>query len=254
MNEEEKRRLAERDELYDANRRATVGELAAAMAHELGTPLAVVQARAQMIAAGEVAPSELRGEAEVILEQTRRITQMVRDLLELARPRAPTTLPVDLAGLARHAVALLVPVARERNAKIVLVGEPPRIMVRGEASKLLQILTNLAMNAIHAMPRGGLVRLAVTRRRARPPDNSPEADYHCVDVSDDGEGISDLNRPRVFESFFTTHRAGEGTGLGLPVSYRLARDHDGWIGVESTVGVGSCFTLYLPPLTDERPR
>lgn len=248
VTDEEKRQLAERDELYNANRLATIGELAASMAHELGTPLAVVQARAQMIAAGEVAPSELRGEAEVIMQQTRRMTQMLRDLLELARPKPAMKDVVELGALVRHAVALLEPVARQRNTRIVVVGEPAGMAVRGEPSKLLQILTNLSMNAIQSMPRGGVVRLAVARRRARPPDDHPEAGYLCVDVSDDGEGISDVVRPRLFETFFTTKRAGEGTGLGLPVSYRLAREHEGWIGVETAFGVGSCFTLYLPPL------
>jgi signal transduction histidine kinase len=184
----------------------------------------------------------------VILQQTRRMTQMVRDVLELARPKPPLKVAVDLAALARHTVALLEPLARKHHAKIALVGELPALAARGDPSKLLQILTNLAMNAVQAMPRGGVVRIALAKRRARPPHEGPEADHLCVEVRDDGEGIPDSVRPNVFKAFFTTKRAGQGTGLGLSVSYRLAREHEGWIGVESAPGQGSCFTLYLPPL------
>jgi two-component system, NtrC family, sensor kinase len=251
MTDEEKRHLAELDELYVANRLATVGELAASMAHELGTPLAVVQARAQMIAAGEVAPSELRAEAEVIVQQTRRMAQMLREVLDLAQPKEPLRVPVDLVGLARQATSLLEPLARKRHVKLALVGEPPAMRVLGDFSKLLQILTNLTMNAIQSMPGGGAVRLsAVAQRRARPPLGGPEADYRCLEVRDDGVGIPESIRPRVFDAFFTTKRAGEGIGLGLAVSYGIARDHQGWIGVESTPGRGSCFTLFLPPLAE----
>ena len=249
--EEEHRERAERAELYIVNRLVTVGELAASMAHELGTPLAVVQARAQMIAAGEVDPSELRKEAEVIIEQTRRMTQMVRDVLELARPKAPVKVSIDFAALLRKTASLLEPLARKRNVKITITAEAPSPggEVRGDPSKVLQILTNLTMNAIQAMPRGGAVRLALRQRRAALLDGG-EAEHVCIDVCDEGEGIAESVRPHVFETFFTTKKSGEGTGLGLSVSHRLARDHGGWIGVESEPGRGSCFTLYLPIETE----
>src|SRR5689334_7223209 len=109
------------------------------------------------------------------------------------------------------------------------------------------------MNGIQSLPRSGLVRLAVGKKLARPPHEGPEADYRCVEISDDGEGITDAVRPHVFEPFFTTKRNGEGSGLGLSVSYRLAREHEGWIGVDTVAGQGSCFTLYLPPAGPSAP-
>jgi len=238
------------EELRAANRLATVGEVAASIAHEMGTPLAVVQVRAQMIAAGEVAPAELPAEAQVIVQQAQRMARMLRELLELAHPATPVKVPVDLAQLARQAASLLEPLARKRRVKLALDGEPPAMRVLGDFSKLLQILTNLTMNAIQSAP-GGAVRLfAVAHRRARPPRGGPEADYRCVEVRDDGVGIADSIRPRLFDAFFTTKKEGEGIGLGLTVSNGIARDHQGWIGVESTPGRGSCFTLYLPPLAE----
>ena len=166
----------------------------------------------------------------------------------MARPRPALKISVDLAALVRQTTAILEPLARERHSRILFVGEQPTLQARGDASKLLQILTNLTMNAIQSMPRGGNVRLSVAMRSTRPPNDSLVADYLCIDVMDEGEGIPDTVRPHIFETFFTTKQAGEGTGLGLSVAYRLAREHGGWIGVESTLGTGSCFTLYLPPL------
>jgi two-component system NtrC family sensor kinase len=241
--------LADREELHHANRLVTVGRLAASMAHELGTPLAVVQARAQMIAAGEVEPSQLRTEAEVILQQTRRMTQMVREVLELARPKQAEKVAVDLGALTRHTLSLLEPLARQRQVKLTLVGDAAAMRVRGDASRLLQILTNLTMNAIQSMPKGGVVQFAVAKRRAQSPLGA-EADYLCVEVRDQGVGIPESIRPRVFDAFFTTKKEGDGIGLGLSVSNRIAMEHGGFIGVESSVGVGSCFTLYLPRLVD----
>jgi signal transduction histidine kinase len=244
---EAKRHMADLEELHHANRLVTVAKLTASMAHELGTPLAVVRARAQMIAAGEVEPSQLRNEAEVIVEQTLRMTQMVREVLELARPKQAQKVPIDLGALTRQTVSLLEPLARTCQVKLTVVGEPA-MKVRGDASRLLQILTNLTMNAIQSMPKGGVVQFAVAKRRAQSPLGGLEADYVCIDVRDEGVGMPESIRSRVFDTFFTTKKDGEGIGLGLSVSYRIAREHEGWIGVESEVGAGSCFTLYLLPL------
>lgn len=244
---EAKRHMADLEELHHAHRLVTVGTLAAAIAHELGTPLAVVQARAQMIAAGEVEPAQLRKEAEVIIQQTQRMTQMAREVLELARPKQVMKVSVDLAALVRQTVSLLEPLARTRHVKLTFTAAPPAVKTHGDGSRLLQILTNLTMNAIQSMPKGGEVQLVVVKRRVHSPLDGTEADYLCVDVRDQGVGIPESIRPHVFDTFFTTKKEGEGIGLGLSVSYRIAREHRGWIGVESTAGSGSCFTLYLLP-------
>jgi signal transduction histidine kinase len=238
----------EREDLDNANRLATVGTLAAGMAHELGTPLGVVLVRAQMIVEDESDVDEIRRDAAEIVNQVTRMTQMCREVLDFARPRPRTREQVDVAQVLRNMIALLAPRMRT-GPRVVLAGDPVRTLVWGDPSKLMQIFTNLTINAAQAMPGGGTVALAVSRRRVHPPgaENLPDADYVCVDVTDDGTGIRAADLDRIFQTFFTTKKA-EGMGIGLAVSARIAREHDGWIGVVSREGHGSTFTVYLPPL------
>jgi signal transduction histidine kinase len=241
------RHLADMEELQNANRLATLGKLAASVAHELGSPLAVIKVRAQMIAGGEVPPEELAEEAAVILQQTLRMTQMVSEVLELARPKAPIRIAVDLAALGRQAVSLLAPLTRNSDVKLQFSEDGAPAWVLGDASRLLQILTNLIFNATQSMAKAGVVRLDLGRRRACPPGGA-DAEYLAFDVTDQGTGISPEILRHIFDAFFTTKRNQDGTGLGLSVSQRIASEHGGFIGVASEVGRGSRFTLYLPPL------
>jgi two-component system NtrC family sensor kinase len=244
-----KRRLADLEELRTANRMVTVGTLTAGIAHELGTPLGVVLARAQMIVADGNDTSESREDAEEIVRQVKRMTSMCREVLDFARPKPPTRDPVDVIQLIRHMLALLTPEARKRGAKLTLAGEPPPTLVLGDSSKLMQIVTNLMINATQAMPNGGVVTLSVETKRLQPPvvERLPEADYVCIHVKDTGTGIRSSDLQHIFETFFTTKKS-EGTGIGLAVSSRIAREHDGWIGVVTQEGYGSTFTVHLPPL------
>jgi signal transduction histidine kinase len=246
---EAKRRMADLEELHNANRMVTVGTLTIGMAHEFGTPLGVVLARAQMIVSDENDIAEARKDAEQIIHQVARMTRMCREVLDFARPKPPTRDPVDVVQVLRQMIALLVHEARKRAAKLVLAGEPPPALVLGDPSKLMQIFTNLTINAAQAMPNGGTVTLGVERKRVCPPavERLPDADYICIHVQDTGTGIRNSDLGHIFETFFTTKKA-EGTGIGLAVSARIAREHDGWIGVVTQEGQGSTFTVYLPPI------
>jgi signal transduction histidine kinase len=246
---EAKRRMADLEELHNANRMVTVGTLTVGMAHELGTPLGVVLARAQMIVSDANDIAEARKDAEEIIHQVTRMTQMCREVLDFARPKPPTRDPIDVVQVVRQMVALLVREARKRTARLVLAGEPPPALVLGDPSKLMQIFTNLTINAAQAMPNGGTVTLRVERKRVSPPavERLPDADYICIHVQDTGTGIRNGDLGHIFETFFTTKKA-EGTGIGLAVSARIAREHDGWIGVVTQEGQGSTFTVYLPPI------
>ena len=243
------RRLADLEELHNVNRLVTVGTLTAGMAHELGTPLGVVLARAQMIVSDENDLAEARKDAEAIIQQVKRMTQMCREVLDFARPKPPTRDPVDVVQVVRQMIVLLVPEARKRTAKLRLAGEPPPTLVLGDPSKLMQIFTNLTINAAQAMPNGGTVTLGVERKRVQPPavERLPDDNYICVHVQDTGTGIRNGDLAHIFDTFFTTKKT-EGTGIGLSVSSRIAREHDGWIGVVTQEGRGSTFTVYLPPI------
>ncbi|AUX42344.1 histidine kinase [Sorangium cellulosum] len=242
-------RIAALEQLRHADRLTTVGQLASGIAHELGTPLNVVGGRAKMIARG-LPPEEAAESARIIAEQADRITRIIRQLLDFARRRIAQKAPADLAQIARHTLVLLEPLARKRGVALRLdeaSDAPARAEV--DAGQMQQVLTNLVINGIHAMKRGGELTVRVERARARPPADhgGPEGEHLAVRVIDQGEGIAPADVPRIFEPFFTTKDVGEGTGLGLSVSYGIVREHGGWIDVQSEPDRGSTFTVYLAP-------
>jgi signal transduction histidine kinase len=239
-------RMKTLEQLRHADRLSTVGKLASGIAHELGTPLNVVCGRAKMIATGEVVSAESQESAGAILEQGQRMAKIISDLLGFARRRGPQKAVCHLETLARDSLALLAPLAQKSGVHLEVRGHGPSVPVDG--AQVQQALTNLVVNGIHAMPAGGTITVAAGQALVTPPPerNDPPAEYAFLAVRDQGIGIPPEQRARVFEPFFTTKGVGEGTGLGLSVAYGIAQDHGGWIDVDSEVGKGSCFTLYLP--------
>jgi signal transduction histidine kinase len=236
------------DQLRHADRLATVGKLASGVAHELGTPLNVVGARARMVAGGETTLEESREYAGIIVGATDRMTATIRQLLQFARRGGTEKVPHDLRKLASEAVELLRPLAKPAHAELTLSPESGDATANVDAGQFQQVVTNLVMNAMQAMPRGGVVELSLGRERAEPPAelHRPEGEYLCLRVKDQGDGIAPETLPHIFEPFFTTKDIGAGTGLGLAVTYGIIRDHGGWIAVASKVGKGSTFYVYLP--------
>jgi two-component system, NtrC family, sensor kinase len=240
-------RLAALEQVRHADRLTTVGKLASGVAHELGTPLNVVLGRAKMISSGEVEGEEVGECARIISQQAQHMTRIIRQLLDFARRRAPQRTPEQLSQLVSRALMLLRPMASKRSA--TLVSEVPEdLMLEVDAGQLQQVLTNLVLNGLQAMKDPGSLHVRAGRTRATPPPDvgGPAADWVRVDVEDEGEGIPPDALPHIFEPFFTTKDVGEGTGLGLSVSYGIIRDHGGWISVQSEPGRGSCFSIYLP--------
>jgi len=244
-----KRHLADLAELHNANRLVTVGTLTVGLTHEFGTPLGVVLARAQMILNDHKELEEARKDSAEIIRQVQRMTQMCREVLDYARPKPPAKRAVDVAQLARQMIALLSLDARKRSAKLVFAGDGAPSFVLGDSSKLMQVMTNLIINGAQAMPKGGTLTVSLERKRVQPPkgEGLAEGEYVCMHVKDTGTGILGADLERIFDTFFTTRKEGEGTGLGLAVSHRIMREHSGWIGVETEEGKGSTFTIYLPP-------
>jgi len=234
-------------QLRHADRLATVGRLAAGLAHELGTPLNVVHARAKQLAAGEHSAEDVHEKGRIIVEQVDRMTKLIRQLLDFARKREMKPAEVDLSSLVRNAAVLLEPLARKRSVSLEVAADAP---LRGlvDSEQMTQVLLNLVMNAVHASGPGQTVTLSLRRGRAVPPpeDGGPEQPCVRVDVRDHGTGIPSDALPRIFEPFYTTKDVGEGTGLGLSVAYGIVKDHGGWMDVVSKPGEGSVFTVWLP--------
>ena len=240
-------RLATLDQLRHADRLMTVGKLASGIAHELGTPLNVISGRAQMIALGEVGASELAANAQVIVDQSQRIAGIIRQLLDFARRRGASRSRLELGSVLRQTASLLGPMAEKRRAEIAVASDA-ELRADVDAGQLQQALTNLCVNGLQAMSHGGTLRLGLRRARVTPPPDvgGPEVEVACIDVIDQGAGIAPEVLPHIFEPFFTTKDVGEGTGLGLAVTYGIVREHGGWIDVSTELGRGTRFTVNLP--------
>jgi len=246
-------RISALEQLRHADRLKTVGQLASGVAHELGTPLNVVSGRAKMIVQGMVDGNGVRDSARIIVEQAARITAIIRQLLDFSRRRGPSLGPGDLHPLANRTVELLVTLARKRGVVIAVDAPDDAVTAQIDPGQIQQVLANLVVNAIQAMPSGGKLTLRLGRRYATPPPDvdGPTGEYATITVEDQGIGIEPEHLPRIFEPFFTTKDVGEGTGLGLSVAYGIVREHGGWIDVESRPAVGTRFTCFLRVASEE---
>jgi signal transduction histidine kinase len=237
-------------QLRHADRLATVGKLASGVAHELGTPLNVISARAAMIASGEALPSETADYARVIAGAAQRMTSIIRQLLQFARKKEAQKAPRDVRILVRDAVDLLRSLSEKQKVALVIEPVPHDLDTTAavDAAQLEQVVTNLVMNAIQAMPHGGRVNVSLGRESTRPPWQVEDRDapYLCIRVEDQGEGIGPEHLPHIFEPFYTTKGIGDGTGLGLSVSYGIIEEHRGWIAVDSKTDRGSVFSVFVP--------
>lgn len=233
-------RIEALQQLRHAERLTTVGKLASGIAHELGTPLNVVDARAQMIARGESSGESARKDATIISEQTLRMTRIIRQLLDFARPRRAQKLRHDLCTILRTTVDLLQHLAARNGVRIRVTTDPEPVFAAVDVSQIQQLAMNLLVNAIHAQPRSGEVRTGVYTRRS----NGVEA--VCMFVEDDGTGMTPEVRERMFEPFFTTKDIGQGTGLGLAVVYGIVEEHAGVIEVDTSAGEGTRIAVSLP--------
>ena len=241
-------RIAALEQLRHADRLMTVGKLASGIAHELGTPLNVVSARASMIAGGEVTESDARDYANVIHEAAKRMTRIIRQLLEFARQRVSQRTRSDVRAVTRDTLELLRTLAEKRQVALHLASGDDDPMASVDVAQIQQVITNLVVNAVHASASGKRVEISVSRARCTPPADhgGAESDYVRIRVCDEGHGIAADDLPRIFEPFFTTKDVGEGTGLGLSVTYGIVHDHGGFIVTESRVNEGSAFSVYLP--------
>lgn len=241
-------RIAALEQLRHADRLRTVGQLTSGIAHELGTPLNVVWERAKLIARDPKLDPAIANSARIIAEQSARMTTIIRQILDYSRPAQPKKAPVDFRSVIRRTLSLLQPTIDSRHITVETHESEQPLKAHVDVDQIQQVASNLMMNAIQSMNGEGLIRVTIGTRRAKPPNavDGVEHDYVYFSVRDQGHGISSENLSRVFDPFFTTKDIGQGTGLGLSISLGIVREHGGWIDVESELGRGSCFTVYLP--------
>jgi two-component system NtrC family sensor kinase len=244
-------RVAALEQLRHADRLRTVGQLASALAHELGSPLNVVSGYARLIEQDPEVSSDSHASARTILEQTSRMTRIVKELLSFARRKGKQAEEIDLKQLVERAARTLEPLTKSHNTNIRIPAAMGSVRVHADGQQLLQVLTNLLTNAMHAMPRGGDIDIALEELDdVQPPTgvHAPKGRYARIAITDYGVGIDEQDIPHLFEPFFTRKGEGEGTGLGLAVVEGIARDHEGWVTVHSARGKGSTFAFFLPTL------
>jgi signal transduction histidine kinase len=234
------------DQLRHAERLTTVGKLAAGVAHELGTPMNVISGLGDLIASGRLADEHTRRSGTVIVEQIERMVVIIRGLLDFARRGGTQTKTTELGALSRSTVEMLRPFAHTTRAALVVEGE--EVTADVNPGEIQQVLSNLIKNALQATPVGGRVDVRTHVELTRSPQH-PEAltqTFAVVSVRDEGTGIAPDVLPLIFDPFFTTKDVGDGTGLGLSVSYGIVSDHGGFIRVETRWGEGTTFFVYLP--------
>ncbi len=224
------------DQLMQAEKLSSIGLLAAGVAHEVNTPLAVITSQAQMLAKQMDANDPRARTLDKIIKQSFRASEIVNNLLKFSRVSGSEFAEIDLNKVIRETLSLVEPMLK--TSKISLNTQltntlPP---VFGNSGKLQQVFMNLIMNARDAMPRGGELTLAT----------ECENGSVLIEVSDNGMGIPADQLTRIFDPFFTTKSTSRGTGLGLAVSYGIIREHAGQIRVESAVGRGTAFRLEFP--------
>ncbi len=244
LEEETRRRIATVEQLRHADRLTSVGQLASGVAHELGTPLNVIEGHAQLIREDSRAATA-HEHAQIITRQCKRMTTIIRQLLDFARRGRSGEDVADAREVARETLRMVEPLLRKQAIEANLEDHGEVLATIG-AHQLQQVLVNLVVNAIHAMPTGGELTLKVERRIAANLEDGREAERAVITVEDTGEGMAPETVARVFEPFFTTKDVGEGTGLGLSVAFGIVKDHGGWLEVRSEPGRGSAFTCYLP--------
>jgi signal transduction histidine kinase len=240
--------------LRSSEKMATVGSIAAEIAHEVGTPLNVVTGRARAMARKADDPVAVQKNATIIAEQATRITRIIQRLLDFARRRVgdtgPVPVPIDLADLAAGTLEFLEHQLDASRVGAELQKTPDVGKVQGTRDQLQQVLLNLCMNAVQAMPKGGHLGLQLSRVRRRRPglELAPEQDYAVLEVADTGVGIAEEDRDKIFEPFYTSKSATGGSGLGLAVTHGIVKDHDGWMEVLDNVsaGRGTVFKVFLP--------
>jgi len=243
---EEERRL--RAQLLQAQKMEGIGTLAGGIAHDFNNVLNIIKGYAAMIACHPAADAAIAGSVSVIDEHVERGAAVVRQLLTLGRKTEARLAPTSIDEV----ISALVHLLKQTFPKNIAIDyqSQPLPTVAADANQITQALLNLCVNARDAMPAGGRLKLRTFLADADKLDGRVGAESQAVgiEIADTGSGIDPSIRSRVFDPFFTTKGVGEGTGLGLPMVYAVIKNHHGSIELESELGRGTIFRIYLSAL------
>lgn len=225
-----------REETLRTEKMASIGLLAAGMAHEIGTPLASIMGYAELSAGEQPDNAAIQDYARRIAEESARIDRIVRGLLDFSRPRTVSGENADVGSVVQATVELLTQQGVFKQVRLLLEIDERMAPVRCDQHQLQQVVINLLLNSRDATPPDGTIKIRGSR----------DGEYIRLDILDTGSGISDEAMKHIFDPFFTTKPPGKGTGLGLAISARIVEGFGGHISAASRVGKGSCFTVRMP--------
>ena len=227
------------ENLTRAAKLAVVGEMAAAMSHEVRTPLGIIRSSAQVLMREPQLTKEGKEVCGFVISETERLNKLVSTLIDAAKPRALDLKPNDIIGLTKHALALLKVEAEKKNIQLNFEAHAmPELILNIDVAQMTQVVLNLLMNAIQILSEGGQVRVTISRMQT----------HAQISVADDGPGISEDKRNHVFDPFFS-QRAG-GIGLGLAIVRQIVYAHFGEIFVQESPQHGAEFIIRLPYLNN----
>lgn len=228
---------ASEQQLTRAAKLAVVGEMAAAMSHEVRTPLGILRSSADVLMRESTLSSDGQEVVGFIISETERLNKLVSALIDSARPRPPNKIPLEIYDHLQHILALLQKQAHDKQISLTLEPAGP-VTVWADQDQMTQVLLNLVMNAIQILPKGGKVCLTLHR----------DAQNAFITVADNGPGVTPAQQPHLFEAFFT-QRAG-GVGLGLAVVKQIIETHGGTIHYSSSLWHGAQFNIKLPLIVE----
>jgi PAS domain S-box-containing protein len=233
----EQKRLTE-EQIAQADKLASIGQLSAGIAHEINNPLGIILGYTQLLLRHENGASEKYNDLKIIEKHVRNCKTIVEDLLNFARTSTPKKTSIHITDVLDEVLRFIRQHADLGHIDIQRAYDPAVPPMLLDEKKIKQVFMNLIMNAKHAIGESGRLSLSTLYR--------PAENRVIVKIADSGCGIEERNMSRIFDPFFTTKPTGEGTGLGLSVSYGIIKNHGGDISVESHIGRGSTFTITLP--------
>jgi len=243
-------------QLRQAQKMEAVGQLAAGIAHDFNNILTVVQGYTSLLLSEKAPGSSDYEPLQTVSAAAARAARLIRQLLAFSRRQVLQLRTMDIRDTLA-AISQMFPQMLGEHIDVKIVAAPALPLVRADSGMIEQVLINLAVNSRDAMPNGGRLVIAAKAVKLSPPagPGNPEArpgSYVCLSVADTGCGMTQETMARIFDPFFTTKPIGKGTGLGLATVYGIAKQHSGWVEVQSEVGRGTTFQIYIPS-NDEAP-
>jgi signal transduction histidine kinase len=223
-------------QLFHSEKLASLGMLAAGVAHEVNNPLSTISGYAQLLSSGPTSPQDTQEYLNAILEQADRIQKIVDALRDYSRPAAGYRTRVRMAETLPRTLAMFTHQKTFGRLKVEYDLDSQAEPVIMDPDHLAQVVVNVAVNAAQAMPKGGRLRVSLRM----------EGDEVVLRLADNGPGVPPEIRAKIFDPFFTTKPAGRGTGLGLAICQRILEQYGGSLGLEESSSPGATFVLRLP--------